>query len=90
LKKVKDNVAMPPNFKSIERDFPHIVEMLVPLGGFGGQLDDMYDWHRARDIEDHHGRGRRVEGRNIVSWCFRDADTADVFAGEFAAFAVKK
>jgi hypothetical protein len=78
------------SFKIIERDFPHIVEMLVPLGGFGKDLDAMYDWHRARGIEDRHERGRRVEGRDIVSWCFRHADTAGVFAAESATFTVKK
>jgi hypothetical protein len=87
LNEESENIpAMPPSFKSIERDFPHTVEMLVPLSGFGRQLDDMYDWHRARGIKDYHGRSRRVEGRDIVSWCFGDAVTAGVFAAEFAAF----
>jgi hypothetical protein len=81
---------MAPSFKSIERDFPHIVEMFVPLSGFGRKLDDMHGWHRARGIEDRHGRSRPVEGRDIVSWCFRDADTATTFAAEFAAFTLKK
>ena len=31
--------------KEIEKAFPHIVEMIVPLGGFGMKLDDMYEWH---------------------------------------------
>jgi hypothetical protein len=74
------------SFKIIERDFPHIVEMLVPLGGFGEHVR----LAPARGMEDRHGRGRRVEGRDIVSWCFRHADTASVFAAEFAAFTVKK
>ena len=34
----------------IERDFPHRVEMIVPKGGFGKRLDEMYEWHRARSI----------------------------------------
>jgi hypothetical protein len=28
-----------PSAKVIEKDFPHIVEMRVPLGGFGETLD---------------------------------------------------
>jgi hypothetical protein len=31
--------------KAIERDFPHIVEMVVPEGGLGKRLDAMYDFH---------------------------------------------
>jgi len=34
--------------KSLERDFPHIVEMRVPLGGFGAKLDAMHEWHTKR------------------------------------------
>jgi hypothetical protein len=59
------------SFKAIERDFPHIVEMAVPEGGLGKQLDAMYDWHRTRGIPAH-GRGRREEGRDYIRWCFAD------------------
>jgi hypothetical protein len=36
--------------KEIERDFPHMVEMRVPLGGFGSKLNAMHRWHEARGI----------------------------------------
>jgi hypothetical protein len=45
--------------KAIEQAYPHIVEMIVPLGGFGLKLDDMYEWHWARGIEAMRGCGRR-------------------------------
>jgi hypothetical protein len=32
--------------KDIEKTYPHIVEMIVPVSGFGRKLDDMYEWHR--------------------------------------------
>jgi hypothetical protein len=38
--------------KAIEQAYPHIVQMIVPLGGFGKKLDEMYEWHRARGIQD--------------------------------------
>jgi hypothetical protein len=69
--------------KNIERDFPHIVEIVVPPGGLGKRLDQMYDWHRERDIEVHRGSGRLEEGRDIVRWCFADAKTAADFAVAF-------
>ena len=39
------------NPKEVEKALPHIVQMIVPLGGFGKKLDDMYEWRWARDIE---------------------------------------
>ena len=70
--------------RAIEKDFPHIVEMIVPLGGFGKKLDDMYEWHRAKGIQDHRGRGRRDEnGRDYVTWCFGDRTIAEDFARKF-------
>ena len=39
--------------KNIESDFPHIMEIAVPLGGLGQQLNQMYGWHRERGVEVH-------------------------------------
>jgi hypothetical protein len=36
------------NAKAIELDFPHFVDIVVPLGGFGAKLDAMYDFHTRR------------------------------------------
>jgi hypothetical protein len=70
--------------KEIEKAFPHIVEMIVPLGGFGKKLDDMYEWHWARGIEAMRGSGRRDEsGRFYVRWCFADPATKKAFAAQF-------
>jgi hypothetical protein len=61
--------------KEIEKAFPQIVQMIVPLGGFGKKLDDMYEWHGARDIEAMRGCGWRDEtGRFYVRWCFAQFD----------------
>ncbi|MGB9658402.1 MAG: hypothetical protein WCB75_24780, partial [Pseudolabrys sp.] len=57
--------------KTIERDYPHVVEILVPEGGLGKQLNAMYEWHRARNIPVMRGRGRRDENnRDYIGWCF--------------------
>jgi hypothetical protein len=71
------------SFKSIERDFPHHVDMPVPEGGLGKKLDTMYAWHQTRGIEAMHGRGRRENGRDIIRWCFADWAVAQAFADEF-------
>jgi hypothetical protein len=54
--------------------------MIVPSGGFAKKLDEMYEWHRARGIQDHRGRSRRDEnGRDHISWCFADPSSAEAF-----------
>jgi hypothetical protein len=74
------------SFKSIERDFPHIVEMIVPEGGFGKTLDAMYDFHARHGIQAQRGRSRRDEnGRDYIRWCFADPAIAKSFATVFAA-----
>jgi hypothetical protein len=76
--------------KEIEKAFPHIVQMIVPLGGFGKKLDDMYEWHWARDIEAMRGNGWRDEsGRFYVRWCFANLITAQDFAHKFGGSIVK-
>jgi hypothetical protein len=71
--------------EAVERDFPHHVEMIVPLGGFGKKLDVMHEWHSARGIEAMHGRGRRDEkGRNYIRWCFSGPTGVEVQSGRLA------
>ena len=75
-----------PSAKSIERDFPHIVEMIVPEGGFGKALDAMYEWHTHRGIRAINSTGRRDEnGSDHIRWCFADPAVAAAFASEFDA-----
>jgi hypothetical protein len=69
---------------SIERDFPHHVELMVPEGGFGKRLDEMHAWHDARGIRAVHGRTRRDDSGWYVTWCFADAAMADSFRRSFA------
>ena len=71
--------------RAIERDFPHVVETVVPEGGFRKRLDAMYEWHRSRGIEAWDGRGRHEDDRDFVRWCFADPDLAAAFANEFDA-----
>jgi hypothetical protein len=76
--------------KAIEKDSPHIVQMIVPLGGFGKKLDDMYEWHSTRGIEAMRGSGWRDEsGRFYVRWCFANLITAQDFARKFGGSIVK-
>ena len=71
--------------RAIERDFPHIVETVVPPGGLGERLDDMYDFHAHHGIRARLGLGRRDEnGRDIIRWCFADSAIAEAFAASFA------
>ena len=69
--------------KSIERAYPHIVEIVVPPNGFGRRLDMMHNWHMARGIQSRSGRRRYEEPNEFIRWCFADAETADAFAAKF-------
>ena len=40
-----------------ERDYPRIVELLLPSGGFRSKFDEMLAFHRERGIEHRRGRG---------------------------------
>ena len=70
--------------KPIERDFSHHVDMMVPEGGFGTRLNAMHKLHDAHGIPDVSGQSRRENGRDIIRWCFADAEMAALFRKEFA------
>jgi len=69
--------------KETERHYPYIVELIVPLKGFGTKLNDMHRWHSTRGIQTQRGRGRYHDGRHYVRWCFADQKDAKAFQAEF-------
>jgi hypothetical protein len=70
--------------KAVEKDFPHVVEMMVSEGGFRDRLNAMHDWHLARGIQAKHGQSRRDDsGQYFIRWCFADKETAEAFAQTF-------
>lgn len=68
-----------PSTKAIEREYPHIVEMAVPEGGFGPRLDAMHDWHHKRGLQSREGRGRYEEPTHYIRWCFAKREDAEAF-----------
>jgi hypothetical protein len=66
-----------------ERDFPHIVELPLPAGGFRSQSDDMLAFHRERGIEPRRGRGWYTDEQYYVRYCFADPAHANPFRAQF-------
>jgi hypothetical protein len=72
-----------------ERDFPHVVELLVPPRGFGDASSAFGQFHLEMRIPERRGRGRRDEQlRDYVRWCFPTADLADAFRARFGGVVV--
>ena len=60
-----------------ERDFPHLVELALPPGGFQDLEFDAF--HRERGIPIHCGSGHREAGRFYFRFCFPSAALALAF-----------
>ena len=59
-----------------ERDFPHLVELALPPGGFRSQTSEFEAFHREPRIPTRRGRGRHEGGQFYIRFCFPDAATA--------------
>ena len=66
-----------------ERDFPHLVDLELPPGGFRNKSLEFYAFHRERSIPIRRGRGRHEVEQCHVHFCFPDAATADAFQERF-------
>ncbi|MGB9270862.1 MAG: hypothetical protein WCB74_16845 [Pseudolabrys sp.] len=44
--------------EATERAYPHVMEMHVPEGGFGPEIDAMLLFHASHGIQIQHGRSR--------------------------------
>jgi hypothetical protein len=78
-----------PSSKVFKREFPHVVEVAVPLGGLGKRLDAMHTFHAERGIKACLGRGRREDNQDYLRWYFSDPTTAASFAVEFGGSFLK-
>jgi len=70
--------------KIVEQDYPHHVDMVVPLDGLGNRLDKMYEWHALNGITPQRGHGKHDANGAVIRWCFADADLAKQFASKFS------
>jgi hypothetical protein len=66
-----------------ERDFPHLVELGLPPGGFRNKSPELETFHRDRSMLIRRGRGRHEGEQFHVRFCFPDAATADAFQEQF-------
>jgi hypothetical protein len=65
-----------------EQDFPYLVELALPPGGFRGVFLEIDAFHRGRRIPVRRGRRRHAE-QVYIRFCFPDAATADTFRNRF-------
>ncbi len=70
--------------KSVERDFPHIVETAVPKRDLSESLDAIYGFHRRHGIAPQIGQQwLDPAGRHHIRWCFAIPTIATLFMTEF-------
>jgi hypothetical protein len=67
-----------------ERDFPYVVELLLPDGVFGNRLDEFDAFHRLRGIESRRGRRQRRDEQEYLRWFFASVIDADERSGRRA------
>jgi hypothetical protein len=66
-----------------ERDFPHLVELALPPGGFRSVFLEVDAFHRERRIPVRRGRSRHEAEQFYIRFCFPDTATADAFRNRF-------
>jgi hypothetical protein len=66
-----------------EQDFPHLVELALPSGGFRGVFLEIDAFHRERRIPVRRGRSRHEAEQFYIRFCFPDTATAGAFRDRF-------
>ena len=66
-----------------EREFPHLVELTFPPGGFRSAFLEIDAFHRERRIPVRRGRNRHEAEQFHIRFCFADTATADAFCNGF-------
>ena len=66
-----------------ERDFPHLVELVLPPEGFRSVFLEIDAFHRDRRLPVRRGRTRHEAEKLHIRFCFPDTATADAFRNRF-------
>jgi hypothetical protein len=66
-----------------ERDFPHLVELALPPGGFRSVFLEIDAFHRDRRILVRRGLSGHEAEHFYIRFCFPDTATADAFRNRF-------
>lgn len=66
-----------------EREFPFVVQVAVPDGGFEFTLDAINAWHCYSRSKQRRGQRYRVGEREYWSWCFDGLEIAKSFRHRF-------
>jgi len=66
-----------------EQDFPHLVELALPPGGFRSVFLEIDAFHRDRRIPVRRGRSRHEAEQSYIRFCCPDTATADAFRNRF-------
>lgn len=66
-----------------ERDFPFVVQIAVPDGGFGCALDAINAWHYYSKNKQRQGRRHYAGEQEFWRWCFGGLEIAKSFRHRF-------
>jgi hypothetical protein len=66
-----------------ERNYPFIVQIAVPDGGFGAALGAINAWHRYSKNRQRPGTRQRIGEQDWWRWCFESAAIAEKFQQRF-------
>jgi hypothetical protein len=66
-----------------ERNFPFVVQIVVPDDGFGSKLDAINAWHLYSKNKQSRGRLQSIAEKKFWRWCFKDFETAEKFRQRF-------
>jgi hypothetical protein len=66
-----------------ERDFPHLVDLARPPGGFRSMFFEFDAFHRERRIPVRRGQSRHEAEQFYIRFCFPDTATAEAFQNRF-------
>jgi len=72
--------------KRIDQEYPRQIEISIPSGGLGTRLNDHHEFCRSRRLRYATrgiGKVRRIEERDAVRYCFKNACDAYAFQAAF-------